>query len=203
MDTEPVKEEANAREEKQGGQESAAQKAPPVRASPVVHVNADPGKKTPGKPGKTAKTPLTTLRKKQQMAVLAVIMILIGALLYGYVIPRTALQVETLYHQSFSGNSIGVRLKNTGTRDVTNLSVDMEIFDEDGKSVHHPAPLNGIDIPAHKSYKFSTNFRGSQIEKYRIVMNFLFESGGKDYNETVRHTTDGEYMNENWKERLP
>ena len=162
-----------------------------------------PGKKSAGPKQSAAPGKAPAAMRNMHLAILAVIVLLTGALLYAYVVPRTTMQVETLFHQSFSGNSIGVRMKNTGTLDISNISVDVEVFDMDGESIHHPDPIRGIDIDAHESYEFSTSFRGSQIVKYKIVINLTFESDGEEYDETIRHTTSGEFMNENWKDRLP
>lgn len=126
--------------------------------------------------------------------VIAVVAILIITMSYQFIIPRLDLKVITVYRES-SGLSINVdsKIKNEGTLSLKDFSMNITILNESGGVVargeHY---ISSVD--AHSEEKFDNiQFYGDQVDPYTINIEIDFESSGRSYSETFRHSSD-KYM---------
>ena len=141
-----------------------------------------------------------TNRQKRLAAFLVLVIVGLSYLLYALAIPRTELQTTTIFHESFSGISIGIEVKNTGTLEVTGLTVNATITDSKGK-VRHAEDIEFGTIGRGAKADHSFTFSAPQAEPYNITLRFAFTSDGKDYNETLSYHAE-DYMNFIWKDKI-
>jgi len=141
-----------------------------------------------------------TGRQKRLAAFLLLVIVGMSYLLYAVAIPRTELRTTTIFHESFSGISIGIEVKNSGTLDVSGLTVNATVTDSDGKVRHSEnIEFGGLKRGAKASHSFT--FSAPQAEPYNITLRFIFSSDGRDYNETLNYHVE-DYMNFIWKDKI-
>ena len=54
--------------------------------------------------------------------VAVVVSILMISLCYSYLLPRTEVEIDTVYHSSYSGLFVQSKISNTGTKEITSPS---------------------------------------------------------------------------------
>ena len=131
-----------------------------------------------------------------------VLAILIVAGLQAFIIPRTELEVRTVYHESSGGGTaplidFNVRFTNEGTRDINSLIVNVEIYNSTG----HRVATRNLDYTGNTLLKgeridLDIPFYGSQLEDYKIRIGVAFQ-GHRGYVETtLEHITHEPEMNQ-------
>lgn len=139
-------------------------------------------------------------RRQTRMAVfLVMVSICLSYLMYSYAVPRTELTVTTVVHYSFSGISMGLVMKNTGTNDITDLGVNITILHDGTGALIHEADFPPITMGRGTKTVHSLTFTAPQRDPYRVVIHFDFTSDGKQYNESAVHTME-DYLNHVWKD---
>lgn len=141
-----------------------------------------------------------TLRQKKLAVFLVLLTVGITYILYAVALPRTELQTTTIFHESFSGISIGIRVKNTGTLEVSDLKINATVTDSVDK-VRHSQEIGFGSMEPGAQADHSFTFSGPAAEPYNITLILTFSSQGKDYNETLRYHAE-DYMNFIWKDRI-
>jgi hypothetical protein len=104
---------------------------------------------------------------------------------YAYVIPRTEVEIDTVYHSSYSALFVQSKVSNTGTKQISDLKVKSSVWNgtEMLKSdTHYPGILN-----AKQSVKLPPLiFDGPHSDSYELLINVEFTIDGKkqtlDYN---------------------
>jgi len=140
-------------------------------------------------------------RKQKRGAVfLGVITICLIFIIYSFLIPRAELSVNTTVHYSFSGISIGVQVRNTGTLEITDLSMNITVTNEDGEKEYQEEFVIGV-LGKRERVAPSFNFKAPQIDPYTLTLRFDFSCDGQEYNETIQHEMK-DYMNFIWKDRI-
>ena len=109
------------------------------------------------------------------VAILALLVIFVS---YSYVIPRTEVEVETVYHSSYSALFVQSKLSNTGTKQITELKVKISVWNGTEMletDTHYPGILN-----AKQSVKLPPLlFDGPHSDSYELLIGIEFIVGGE------------------------
>ena len=103
---------------------------------------------------------------KFAVAILSVIVIFVC---YSYILPRTEIEMDTVYHSSYSGLFIQSKISNTGTKEITDLKVKSSIWNGTEMletETHYPGILNtkqSVKIPY-------LVFDGPHADEYNLVI---------------------------------
>lgn len=151
---------------------------------------------------------LQALRKKRRgrrriALVIALVVILIPAL-YFFVIPRTELSVRVFYNESVLNNiNVDPQITNTGTNEAESLTLTIAVVNstdyEMGKkeySIGDIPPVMGV------AKLDALTFRGSQYERYTIVIDIELNAGGTTLTRHWSHNTEEPYLNLDWTDRV-
>ena len=145
---------------------------------------------------KTAK-PLT--RKKKRIIVFLVLTSLcLVYLLYAVAIPRSELAVNTVVHESFSGISVGMTIKNSGNLEIEDLVLNITVTDKDDEEVYSSDVEIG-NLGTGEKAKHSFTFSEPKAESYNITIKLSYVCDGQNYDETIEHEIK-DYMNFTWKD---
>lgn len=138
----------------------------------------------------------------------AIVVIALSAMVsYKFAIPRTDMEVRTVYHEMPGGGGTGgvinvnVLLDNRGNRMVSSVSCFLEVRDlDDGLIVARS--ISGISLGPGKVAELSSSFIGSQYEDYRISIHVRFESIGGTRIRDMDYFTVEDHMNLVFIERI-
>lgn len=140
-------------------------------------------------------------RKQKRGAIfLTIVVICLSYLLFSLVIPRTELSVNTTVHYSFSGIMIGIQVKNSGTLEMTDMTMNITVTDEDGE-VEHAEDVFIDTLPQGDRITHTFTFTAPQVDSYDLTLGFGFTCDGQEYNETIEHRME-DYMNFIWKDKI-
>jgi hypothetical protein len=129
-----------------------------------------------------------------------VLVLLIGAGVYLYVIPRSGLSVRTIYHETPGGGGTGgvinvnIVMENTGNQGVDGLSFEIGIKNSTGAYMTGRSGQD-LSIPPGKNAEIKLNFVGSQYDTYEIKIHIRFDSGGDTTISDLLHRTVEDEMN--------
>jgi hypothetical protein len=132
------------------------------------------------------------------MAVLLVI--LLGFASYQWLIPRTDLEVRTVYHEAPGGGGTGgtinvnVLLTNMGNRDVSTLKCDVIVMLEGGGSVARHS-LGPESLGQGENVEIKMPYIGSQYDNYLIDIEVSFDSSGDSHYKSLNYQTEEDVMN--------
>ena len=97
---------------------------------------------------------------------------------YSYVIPRTEVEVDTVYHSSYSALFVQSKVSNTGTKQITNLKIKSSVWNGTEMletDTHYPGVLN-----AKQSVKLPPLiFDGPHSDSYELLINLEFIIDGE------------------------
>lgn len=130
--------------------------------------------------------------------VLAVILLSFAT--YQWFIPRTNLEIRTVYHESPGGGGTGgtlnvnVLFTNKGNREINDLKATITIT-EVGQGIRERYSLDPRGVDTRKNVEVKITFIGSQYETYRISVEVSFECKGNSYAETLEYVTIEDVMN--------
>ena len=104
---------------------------------------------------------------------------------YSYVIPRTEVEIDTVYHSSYSALFVQSKISNTGTKQITNPKIKSSVWNGTEMletDTHYPGVLN-----AKQSVKLPPLiFDGPHSDSYELLINLEFIIDGEkqilDYN---------------------
>ena len=92
---------------------------------------------------------------------------------YSYVIPRTEVEIDTVYHSSYSALFVQSKVSNTGTKQITNLKIKSSVWNGTEMletDTHYPGILN-----AKQSVKLPPLiFDGPHSDSYELLINLDF-----------------------------
>lgn len=132
------------------------------------------------------------------LGVLLVIMLSFAT--YQWFIPRTDLEVRTVYHEAPGGGGTGgtininVLMTNLGNRDVRSLKCDVTLSIMDGGVVtrHSMGPDNLVN---DENIEVKITYIGSHYDTYLIDLKVSFECSGNSFSETMSYRTIEDTMN--------
>jgi hypothetical protein len=139
-------------------------------------------------------------RKKWLVPVIVLSIILFGFVSYQWVIPRTNLEVRTVYHESPGGGGTGgtinlnILITNWGNRQVSSLDCFVFILDNTGKEVARNR-IQDMTLSRGENAEIKLPFVGSQYIDYSIIIDLGFESSGNDYSDDIQYETQEDQMN--------
>ena len=97
---------------------------------------------------------------------------------YSYVIPRTEVEIDTVYHSSYSALFVQSKISNTGTKQNTNLKIKSSVWNGTEMletDTHYPGVLN-----AKQSVKLPPLiFDGPHSDSYELLINLEFIIDGE------------------------
>ena len=97
---------------------------------------------------------------------------------YSYVIPRTEVEIDTVYHSSYSALFVQSKISNTGTKQINNLKIKSSVWNGTEMletDTHYPGVLN-----AKQSVKLPPLiFDGPHSDSYELLINLEFIIDGK------------------------
>ena len=97
---------------------------------------------------------------------------------YSYVIPRTEVEIDTVYHSSYSALFVQSKVSNTGTKQISNLKIKSSVWNGTEMletDTHYPGVLN-----AKQSVKLPPLiFDGPHSDSYELLINLEFLIDGE------------------------
>ena len=97
---------------------------------------------------------------------------------YSYVIPRTEVEIDTVYHSSYSALFVQSKISNTGTKPISNLKIKSSVWNGTEMletDTHYPGVLN-----AKQSVKLPPLiFDGPHSDSYELLINLEFIIDGE------------------------
>ena len=97
---------------------------------------------------------------------------------YSYIIPRTEVEIDTVYHSSYSALFVQSKISNTGTNQISNLKIKSSVWNGTEMletDTHYPGVLN-----AKQSVKLPPLiFDGPHSDSYELLINLEFIIDGK------------------------
>ena len=116
---------------------------------------------------------------KSGTVVLALFLIFIC---YSYVIPRTEVEIDTVYHSSYSALFVQSKINNAGTEEITDLKVKSSVWNSTEMletETHYPGILK-----AKESVKLPPLlFDGPHADEYDLVI--VLEFSGKEGKQSI------------------
>ena len=130
------------------------------------------------------------------VAILALLVIFVS---YSYIIPRTEVEVETVYHSSYSALFVQSKLSNTGTKQITELKVKISVWNGTEMletDTHYPGILN-----AKQSVKLPPLlFDGPHSDSYELLIGIEFVVDGEKLTLTYNYVI-ADYGNLAWHDQ--
>ena len=109
------------------------------------------------------------------VGIMALLLVLVC---YSYVIPRTEVEIDTVYHSSYSALFVQSKVSNTGTKQITNLKIKSSVWNGTEMletDTHYPGILN-----AKQSVKLPPLiFDGPHSDSYELLINLEFIIDGE------------------------
>ena len=97
---------------------------------------------------------------------------------YSYVIPRTEVEIDTVYHSSYSALFVQSKISNTGTKQISNLKIKSSVWNGTEMletDTHYPGVLN-----AKQSVKLPPLiFDGPHSVSYELLITLEFIIDGE------------------------
>ena len=104
-----------------------------------------------------------------------VVSIILVLLCYSYLLPRTEVEIDTVYHSSYSGLFVQSKISNTGTNPITDLKVKLAVWNSTEllqTETHYPGVLNpkqSVKLPV-------LIFDGPHADSYELIISMEFNS---------------------------
>ena len=120
---------------------------------------------------------------------------------YSYVIPRTEVEIETVYHSSYSALFVQTKLSNTGTKEISELKVKIAVWNATEMlevETHYPG-----DLLAKQSVKLPPLlFDGPHSDSYEllIIIEFIVWPDGEKQTLTYSYEI-ADYGNLAWNDQ--
>ena len=118
---------------------------------------------------------------------------------YSYVIPRTEVEIDTVYHSSYSALFVQSKISNTGTKQISNLKIKSSVWNGTEMletDTHYPGVLN-----AKQSVKLQPLiFDGPHSDSYELLINLEFIIDGEKQTLTYNYEI-ADYGNLAWHDQ--
>lgn len=154
------------------------------------------------------KGPGITDRWKWAIPFAVIAVILMAFSMYQWIVPRTDLEVRTVYHEAPGGGGTGglvnvnVLLTNKGNRDIEDLECLVRVINAEG-SILVFKDVKGVLLQERDNAELKLVLVGSQYKDYRITIDLVFSSARKDYVRDLEYVTQEDAMNLVFVEDLP
>ena len=130
------------------------------------------------------------------VGIMALLLVLVC---YSYVIPRTEVEIDTVYHSSYSALFVQSKISNTGTNQISNLKIKSSVWNGTEMletDTHYPGVLN-----AKQSVKLPPLiFDGPHSDSYELLINLEFIIDGKK--QTLAYNYEiADYGNLTWHDQ--
>ncbi|MGA1822919.1 MAG: hypothetical protein ACMUIG_10380 [Thermoplasmatota archaeon] len=129
-----------------------------------------------------------------------VVILVLGFSAYQWIIPRTELEVRTVYHEAPGGGGTGglinlnVLLTNWGNREIEDLDCTAVIREMDGSEMGRGV-VEGESLSRKDNVEIIIQFVGSQYNTYSVDMSVRFECSGSTYFRELNYKTHEDQMN--------
>ena len=101
---------------------------------------------------------------------------------YSYIIPRTEIEIDTVYHSSYSALFVQSKISNTGTEEITDLKIKSSVWN-DSEMLETETHYPGI-LQAKQSVKLPPLlFDGPHADEYYLVI--VLEFNGKEGKQSI------------------
>ena len=120
---------------------------------------------------------MNSVQQRKIIAKFAVVIVsvLLILLCYSYFLPRTEVEIDTVYHSSYSGLFVQSKISNTGTKEISDLKVKLAVWNSTDllqSETHYPGVLN-----AKQSVKLPVLiFDGPHADSYELIISMEFNS---------------------------
>ncbi|MDG6225825.1 MAG: hypothetical protein QCI82_09975 [Candidatus Thermoplasmatota archaeon] len=141
------------------------------------------------------------------MSIAVAVISLTALVSYLYIIPRTDMEVRTVYHEMPGGGGTGgvinvnVLLDNRGNRMADSIQCYVEVRDDEDRQMVARS-ITGISLGPGNIAELSASFIGSQYDDYRISVHLRFDSSGGTRIADLDYTTREDRMNLVFVERF-
>ena len=120
---------------------------------------------------------MNSVEQRKIIAKFAVVIVavLLVFLSYSYFLPRTEVEIDTVYHSSYSGLFVQSKISNTGTKEITNLKVKLAVWNSTDllqSETHYPGVLNAKQIVKLPVLIFD----GPHADSYELIISMEFNS---------------------------
>ena len=130
---------------------------------------------------------------------IGIIALLLIFVCYSYIIPRTEVEIDTVYHSSYSALFVQSKISNTGTEQISNLKVKSSVWNGTEmleSDTHYPGVLN-----AKQSVKLPPLiFDGAHSDSYELLINLEFIINGEKQTLTYNYKI-ADYGNLAWHDQ--
>jgi hypothetical protein len=139
-------------------------------------------------------------KRKWLVPVIAIAVVLLLFASYQWIIPRTNLEIRTVYHESPGGGGTGgvininILLINKGNRRIDDLDCMVIVRETGGREVGRNN-LESMDLSRGTNAEIKLNVIGSQYRGYRISIDLSFEEFRGRETVTLEHSTTEDQMN--------
>ena len=104
-----------------------------------------------------------------------VVAVLLVLLCYSYFLPRTEVEIDTVYHSSYSGLFVQSKVSNTGTKEITDLKIKSSVWNGTEMLVSE-TNYPGI-LKSKQSVKLPhLMFDGPHADEYDLIIEMEFNS---------------------------
>ncbi|MEA3559719.1 MAG: hypothetical protein U9R75_10740 [Candidatus Thermoplasmatota archaeon] len=147
-------------------------------------------------------------RWKWGLPFVVIAMILFTFSMYQWIIPRTDLEVRTVYHEAPGGGGTGgtininVLLTNQGNRDIDDLECIVWVRSGEGEVLSFKEVKN-VFLGSRENTEMKLVIVGSHYSVYKIAVELLFHSVGSDHSRDLDYSTSEDAMNLVFVENLP
>jgi hypothetical protein len=140
------------------------------------------------------------LVKRRNIAIGVALLIIIPAILYVGVIPRTEFTVKVRYNEGLLNQiNIATELRNTGTIDAGSIKLEVSIVNSTDMEMGNAEYLVSY-VGVHQSpHRLDTlTFRGNQLERYTVLIDLEFTSGSSTFSHHWSHNTAEPWINQDF-----
>ena len=142
--------------------------------------------------------------RRRKVAVAVALLIIIPAVLYFGVVPRTELTLKVRYNEGILNQiNIASELRNTGTIDAGSIKLELSVSNRSDTEMGKAEYLISI-VAAHAGpYRPDTlTFRGNQLERYTIIVELEFSSGSRTFTRHWSFNTAEPWMNQDFSDTV-
>ena len=120
---------------------------------------------------------MNSVEQRKVMAKFAVVIVavLLILLCYSYFLPMTEVEIDTVYHSSYSGLFVQSKVSNAGTKEITDLKVKLAVWNSTEllqSETHYPgvlSPKQSVKLPF-------LIFDGPHADSYELIISMEFNS---------------------------
>lgn len=137
------------------------------------------------------------------------LVLLLAPIIYYYIIPREEMTITTIYHEISGAGGTGLiavafRVENTGTQDITDLSLKVLIVNQTYETKDTWNHTVG-KLELREKIDHSEAFSGTHYKNYYITIETSFTIEGNHYHRTITHSViekEHPEMNIEWKDTI-